>query len=169
MYVYYLIAAGIAAFALGVIFSPGISRLIALLVSDVKKEYTKALEELKALYAADTQKFRAEVDRISTLYDTDVAKLKSDWAAEVLKLKADLGEANNKVGVLTSVIKSATVLAAAATAPAPARNETITVGPAIATASTTATTRTKAQIAADLASAQAAETQLQAELAAATE
>lgn len=158
-------AIALAAFVIGVIFSPGITRFAVIIFSDVKKEYAKALEEIKALYDADTKALKAEVDRVATLYDTDIAKLKSDWSAEVLKLKGDLGEANNKVSVLTSVIKGASVLAPDAPAPAPVpfvRGDTITVGPSLAL-------RTKAQVATDIAAAQAKEAQLQAELASAVD
>lgn len=155
-------AIALAAFIVGVIFSPGITRFAVVIFSDVKKEYAKGLEEIKALYDADTKALKAEVDRVATLYDTDIAKLKSDWSAEVLKLKGDLGEANNKVSVLTSVIKGATVLTPATTAPTPIA---VVATPAVAAVAP----RTKAQISTDLAASQAKEAQLQAELASAVD
>jgi hypothetical protein len=127
----------LVSFVLGVIFSAKISRFLALVVSDVEKDYAKALEKIKSLYDADTKALEAKVKEIQALYDADVAKL-----------KADLGDANNKVTVLTSVIAT----------PIPATPPPTTAAP----------TRTRAQIAADLATTQATEAQLQADLAAAT-
>jgi len=147
MSVYYLLGGAIlAAFIVGVAFSAKIKTLFARVVSDVEKDYAKALEKIKALYDADTQALEAKVKELAAIYDADVAKL-----------KADLGDANNKVTVLTSVLSTA---ATAATA---------TAATATAAATTTGATRTKAQIAADLATAKATEAQLQADLAAATE
>lgn len=144
------VIAGIAAavaFILGAVFSTKVARYFAVVISGVKAEYAKALEEVKALYDADTKALEARVKDIQALYDADIAKL-----------KADLGDANNKVSVLTSVIAS-TPAPVAAVAPA-----------VIAVASvSTATTRTKAQISADLAATQATEAQLQADLATAVD
>jgi hypothetical protein len=136
---------------LGVILSTPIKGFFVRALTEVKLEYAKSLEEVKALYAADTKALEAEVKTISDMYNADVTKL-----------KADLGEANNKMSILTLAIRGATPHGVAVVLPPTAR---VLVRNTVDTPPTSA----RAQIAAALAEAQAKEAQLQADLAAAIE